>query len=129
VGAAVVVINEDKDFDQYRGKLAGKIVLLGEMREVKPVEKPLWQTLDETDLKKLTEYPLRPEDNAWQKDFVKQLELREKIGKFLGADDLRCLARLLWRAVCVGVRFCDRACRNEQAERNPLTLRRSQCAT
>ena len=81
--AAIVAIKEDKDFDQYRGKLAGKIVLLGEMREVKPVEKPLWRTLDETDLKKLTEYPLKPEDKAWQKDFVKQLELREKIAKFL----------------------------------------------
>ena len=35
-------IKEEKDFDAYKGKLSGKIVLLGEMREVKPVDKPLF---------------------------------------------------------------------------------------
>ena len=31
-----VNIQDEKDFDQYKGKLAGKIVFLGEMREVPP---------------------------------------------------------------------------------------------
>ncbi len=50
-------INDAKDFDQYKGKLAGKIVLFGAMRDVPPVEKPLWVRLDDAELKKLTEYP------------------------------------------------------------------------
>ena len=35
-------IKEEKDFDKYKGKLAGKIVFLGEMREAKPVDKTLF---------------------------------------------------------------------------------------
>src|SRR6202047_1890014 len=35
---AFVKIDADKDFDQYKGKLAGKVVLLGAMREVPPVD-------------------------------------------------------------------------------------------
>ena len=34
-----VSIQNDKDFDQYKGKLAGKIVLYGAMRDVPPVDK------------------------------------------------------------------------------------------
>jgi len=38
-GAAVWVdLKDEKDFEKYKGKLAGKIVLFGEMRPVKPVE-------------------------------------------------------------------------------------------
>src|ERR1051325_2873199 len=34
--AILVQIKKEEDMQQYKGKLAGKIVLLGEMREVKP---------------------------------------------------------------------------------------------
>ena len=37
-----VNIQNEKDMDQYKGKLAGKIVLFGAMRPVPPVEKPLF---------------------------------------------------------------------------------------
>ena len=43
-------IKDEKDLDQYKGKLAGKIVLFGAMREVPPVEKPLWMRLDDAEL-------------------------------------------------------------------------------
>ncbi len=55
-------IKDAKDLDQYKGKLAGKIVLYGAMRDVPPVDKPLWVRLDDAELKKLTEYPLKPRD-------------------------------------------------------------------
>ena len=58
---AVAEIKEEKDLDQYRGKLGGeKIVFLGAPWEVKPVDKPLYKTYDEADLKKIEEYPLKP---------------------------------------------------------------------
>jgi hypothetical protein len=79
-------IKEDKDIDQYKGKLGGKIVLLGAMPDVKPVEKPLSRTLDEADLKKLQEYPLKPPSQDWRKDFMKRMELRDKI-RSLMADE------------------------------------------
>src|ERR1035437_3093975 len=46
-GQAIWVdIKDEKDFDKYKGKLAGKIVLLGDMREVNPVDKPLFTRMD-----------------------------------------------------------------------------------
>ena len=36
-------VKKEEDLDKYKGKLAGKVVLLGEMREVKPVDKPLFE--------------------------------------------------------------------------------------
>ena len=57
-----IEVKEEKDLDKYKGKLAGHIVLYGDMREVKPVEKPLWTRLDDAELKKLTEYPTRPRE-------------------------------------------------------------------
>ncbi len=83
-----VDIKEEKDFEKYKGKLAGKIVLLGEMREVNPVDKPLSTRLDEKDLAKIVEFPLgkaRPRSEGIQ-EAVKRFTLREKIGKFLAAE-------------------------------------------
>ena len=57
-------VKDAKDLDQYKGKLAGKIVLYGAMRDVPPVDKPLWARLDDAELKKLTEYPLKPHDRG-----------------------------------------------------------------
>jgi carboxypeptidase Q len=79
-------VKEEKDLDKYKGKVAGKIVLLGAMRDVPPVDKPLWVRLDDAELKKLTEYPLKPRGQDFIQDFMKRLELRRKVGKFL-ADE------------------------------------------
>ncbi len=76
-----------KDLDQYKGKLARKIVLFGEMRDVSPVDKPLFVRLDDAELKKLTEYPLKPRDREkFLQEYMKRLELRQKVGQFL-ADE------------------------------------------
>ncbi len=81
-----IEVKEEKDLDKYKGKLAGHIVLLGDMREVKPVEKPLWTRLDDAELKKLTEYPTQPEGEDYIERFKKRTELRQKIGQFLAAE-------------------------------------------
>ena len=75
-----------KDLDQYKGKLAGKIVLYGAMRDVPPVDKPLFARLDDAELKKLTEYPLKPRNQDFIEQYMKRLELRRKVGQFL-ADE------------------------------------------
>ena len=80
-------IKDEKDLDQYKGKLAGKIVFYGAMREVPPVDKPLWVRLDDKELQKLTEWPLKPRDREkFLQEYMKRLELRQKTGKFL-ADE------------------------------------------
>lgn len=83
--AVWVDIKEEKDFDRYRGKLAGKIVLLGDMRAVKPVDKPLFTRYDDAELKGLEDYPLAPINRNLQ-IYTQRAQLREKIGKFL-ADE------------------------------------------
>src|SRR5580698_9678744 len=58
-GPAVWVnIQTEKDFDQYKGKLAGKIVFLGEMRPVPPVDKALFERYTDKELEELAQYPV-----------------------------------------------------------------------
>jgi len=78
-----VEIKEEKDIEQYRGKLGGKIVLLGEMPEVKMVEKPLSSRLDDAELKRLAEYPLKPRDRSYIEQYMKRMALRENIARLL----------------------------------------------
>ena len=87
-GQAVwVTAKEEKDLEKYKGKLSGKIVFFGDMRDVKPVEKPLFERHDDADLKKMTEYPVHavPEPDRLQ-EFIKRIAFREKVTKFF-ADE------------------------------------------
>ena len=78
---------DEKDLEKYKGKLAGKIVFFGQMRDVKPVDKPLFKRDDDEDLKKTAEFPVHVgEHRDFFSDFIKQLEFREKAGKFF-ADE------------------------------------------
>ncbi len=87
-GRAVWVdAKDEKDLEKYKGKLAGKIIFFGEMREVKPVDKPLFERRDEANLKTTSEYPVhvaQPED--FFATFIKRLEFREKAGQFFAAE-------------------------------------------
>jgi len=77
-------IKEEKDFDTYKGKLAGKILLLGEMRDVKPVEKPLFTRYDDAELKKVQEYPVRAQRQLPPlQQFMQRMAFREKLARFL----------------------------------------------
>ncbi|HYA62971.1 MAG TPA: M20/M25/M40 family metallo-hydrolase, partial [Candidatus Sulfotelmatobacter sp.] len=85
--AAWVDIKEEKDFDKYKGKLTGKIVLLGDMREVKPVDKPLFTRDDDAGLKKIQEYPIHVERPSPELErFMQRMEFREKLGQFLASE-------------------------------------------
>ena len=80
-------IKDEKDFDQYKGKLNGKIVFYGAMRDVPPVEKPLWTRYDDAELKKLQEYPTKARNREeFIQGYMKRLELRQKVGAFLASE-------------------------------------------
>ena len=92
-GAVVQVnIQDEKDFAQYKGKLAGKIVLLGEMRPVPPVEKPLWTRYTDKELEDLAQYPAAgrggaPSDRQKRiQAYLKRRKLTDQIAQFL-ADE------------------------------------------
>ncbi len=88
-----VNIQDEKDFDQYKGKLAGKIVLLGAMREVPPVDKALFERYTDKDLDELAEFPVTanaggipPEMQARIRTRMERLRLLDKVAQFF-ADE------------------------------------------
>jgi len=92
----VVFVNiaTEKDFDQYKGKLAGKVVLFGVMREVPPVDKPLFERNTDKDLEDVTEFPvtaggggaLPPDLQARMTERMNRMRLVDKIAQFF-ADE------------------------------------------
>jgi hypothetical protein len=78
---------DEKDLDKYKGQLAGKIVFFGAMRDVKPVDKPLWERRDDANLKNAVEYPIHiGEHQDFFLEFLKNLQFREKAGKFFSDE-------------------------------------------
>ncbi|HEX3469673.1 MAG TPA: M20/M25/M40 family metallo-hydrolase [Silvibacterium sp.] len=84
-----VNIQDEKDFDQYKGKLAGKIVFLGEMREVPPVDKALFERYTDKELEEIAEYPINAGGGDMQarlKAYLQRIRMVDKIAQFL-ADE------------------------------------------
>jgi carboxypeptidase Q len=88
-----VSIQSEKDFDTYKGKLAGKIVLFGAMRPVPPVDKPLFERATDQELAETAEYPVSanaggipPEMQARLRERMERLHLIDKIAQFF-ADE------------------------------------------
>jgi carboxypeptidase Q len=85
--AVWVDIKTEADFDKYKGKLGGKIVFLGEMRDVKPVDKPFFVRDEDADLQRIATYPTRFGNGFSFADFLKGQAFREKIGRFFAAEN------------------------------------------
>jgi carboxypeptidase Q len=84
--AISVVINDEADLAKYKGKLGGKIVLLGAMREVPSPDKPFFERYDEKQLKELEAYPLENANADMQariERYMKRVALTRKILPFL----------------------------------------------
>lgn len=81
-------VKEEKDLEKYKGKLGGKIVLFGEMREVGVVDKPLFTRQDEKDLAKTAEFPLGKPTGARNqlREFSKRSALQEKVKTLLVSE-------------------------------------------
>ncbi len=87
--AVSVVINEESDLAKYKGKLAGKIVLLGAMREVPVPDKPFFVRYTDKELRELASLKVGSGDAAYQARvdrYVKRLKLSSMILPFLSAE-------------------------------------------
>jgi carboxypeptidase Q len=92
---AVPTFESEKDFDKWKGKLAGKIVLYGDAPKINPDPSNPLEHYDAARLEHLAGYPLDgnqrethtlPNDPAfWEKNF-KQREMKEKAARFF-ADE------------------------------------------
>jgi hypothetical protein len=75
-----VNIEKKEDFDKYRGKLAGMIVIFGPDAEVKPIAEAPFQRMTDEELAKTSEYqipgerpPFRMAEMARRRQFTKDL--------------------------------------------------------
>ena len=89
----VANIQSEKDMDQYKGKLAGKVVLLGAMRPVPPIEKPLFSRNTGKDLDETAEFPVSanvggipPDVMARLRERMERQKLLEKIAEFFANE-------------------------------------------
>ncbi len=77
--AVSVVVNEAGDMAKYKGKLSGKIVLLGAMRDVPVPDKPFFERYSDKDLKELESLPIENE----QADTQARMERSAKRNKLM----------------------------------------------
>ena len=89
---AVPQLKEEKDFDAWKGKLAGKIVLYGDSPQIHPDPAPMLQHYDDNKLSQIFDYPLDgnmeeqhffSEGPAYWEDRFKKVNFRERVAKFL----------------------------------------------
>ena len=90
---AYVKIDSEKDFEQYKGKLAGKIVLFGAMRDVPPVDKALFERYSQKELEELAQFPVSanagsqpPDMQARIARYLERMKLVDKVAQFF-ADE------------------------------------------
>ena len=79
----LVNIQNDNDFDRYKGKLAGKIVLFGPMREVPPVDKPLFERYTDKELEDLEGFPVSPNASGLPPEMMARLHARQERNRLI----------------------------------------------
>jgi hypothetical protein len=87
--AVSVVVNEAGDMAKYKGKLSGKIVLLGAMRDVPVPDKPFFERYSDKDLKELESLPVENEQADTQARIeraVKRAKLMNELIPFLAEE-------------------------------------------
>jgi carboxypeptidase Q len=80
-------IENEKDFEKYKGKLAGMIVIFGADAEVKPITEAPYKRESDDDLAKIAEYQIPGERPPFRMaDFVKRQQFVKALNQFF-ADE------------------------------------------
>ncbi|HYU31864.1 MAG TPA: M20/M25/M40 family metallo-hydrolase [Thermoanaerobaculia bacterium] len=85
----IVSVTEEKDLEQYRGKVAGKILLIGELRDLvaKPRKvDPRRYTPEALDELALYSGPDKRDPVTQEKEFIQRIELRTAMNRFFAAE-------------------------------------------
>jgi len=86
-----LVATTSADLEKYKGKLGGKIVLIGEPRIPEPIEKPMFQRVDDAELAKIALFqipgggpggPGGP-NPAMRQQFMQRFRFQRELEKFL----------------------------------------------
>lgn len=82
-----VMIEDKKDFDKYRGKLAGMILIMGPDAEVKPITEAPYKRLTDDELEKTGEYQIPGERPPFRfADFLKRQQFTKDLNQFLAEE-------------------------------------------
>ena len=87
--AISAVITDEKDIAKYKGKLGGKIVLLGPMRDVPVPDKPFFERYTDKELKDLASLPpdgREPDMEARIDRYLKRTRLTQMVIPFLAEE-------------------------------------------
>ena len=81
------IIEKKEDFDNYRGKLAGMIVILGPDFEVKPITELPYERMSDKDLEGIGQYQIPSEKPPFRfSEFLKRARFQKDLNQFL-ADE------------------------------------------
>jgi hypothetical protein len=83
--AVAAVMENEGDFERFKGKLAGKIVLVQPMREVKAAWEPLATRFADKDLAELTQQPVAPGGDR-RRDYRAAMAFASRRAQFLRAE-------------------------------------------
>jgi carboxypeptidase Q len=82
-----VNIEKKEDFDKYKGKLAGMIVLFGPDAEVKTIDEAPYKRLTDDDLAKIAQYQIPPDRSpSRMAEFARRQQFVKELNQFL-ADE------------------------------------------
>jgi len=82
-----VKIADKKDFEKYRGKLAGIIALFGSDPEVKTITQPMFERLGDKELADIGQYQIPSEKAPYRvRQYMKRMQFIRDLNKFL-ADE------------------------------------------
>jgi carboxypeptidase Q len=84
---AAFEVSGEADFEKYRGKLAGKIVLWERAAPVSPLSEPLFRRYDDKRLADFARDPVDgPRSGQYDRGAARYFELQEKAGRFFAAE-------------------------------------------
>jgi len=81
-----VNIEKKEDFDKYRGKLAGMIVIFGPDADVKPIETAPFQRYSDDELAKMSQFDAHEKYPFTYADYLKRMRFQKDVAKFLGDE-------------------------------------------
>jgi len=84
--AVKLKLESEADLREQRGKLAGRIVLLGEPKELKTHDKPQAERYDEKGLEELYRYEPRERREFDRAEFARRRAFRKPLAEFLAAE-------------------------------------------
>jgi len=82
--AMKVTIESEEDFENYRGKLKGKILFTAEPREIEPADEADFTRRSDESLHEMADFPIPGERSSeWRAGALKRWKLRKKLNEFL----------------------------------------------